>query len=135
MISGQFAINLHILSLLSLTPDEYVSSDYIAGSMNLHPVLVRKEIINLKKNGFVESLQGKNGGTRLAKSPEGITLDDIFKATHETVTLGFSKRTPHPDCPVGKKINGNLNLLYQNLNNRVSMELMKISLADFIKQF
>jgi DNA-binding IscR family transcriptional regulator len=62
MISGKFAITIHILTLLSKFPEEYLSSEFIAESMNLHPVLVRKEIANLKKNNIVESKEGKNGG-------------------------------------------------------------------------
>jgi hypothetical protein len=48
MISGKFAITIHILTLMSRRPDEYLSSDYQAGCININPVLVRKEISNLK---------------------------------------------------------------------------------------
>lgn len=98
MVSGKFAITIHILTLLSKFPDEYLSSEFIAGSTNLHPVLVRKEIANLKKNNIVESKEGKNGGTKLLKPVSNISLDDIFKMTFETVTLGFSKKSPNPNC-------------------------------------
>ncbi len=47
MISGKFAITVHILNLLSEQPDEYLTSEYIANSVNLNPVLIRKEIANL----------------------------------------------------------------------------------------
>ena len=96
MISGKFAITIHILTLLTKFPDEYLSSEFIAGSVNLHPVLVRKEIANLKKNNIVESKEGKNGGTKLIKSASDISLDTIFKMTFDTVTLGFSKNEPNP---------------------------------------
>lgn len=44
MISGKFAISIHILTLLAKFPDVYLSSEFIASSINLNPVLVRKEI-------------------------------------------------------------------------------------------
>jgi DNA-binding IscR family transcriptional regulator len=135
MISGKFAITIHILTLLSKFPDEYLSSDFIAGSMNLHPVLVRKEIANLKKNNIVESKEGKNGGTRLFKSASKITLDAIFKMTFDTVTLGFSKNEPNPDCPVGKQINKNLENLYEDINQTISLQLSDITLEDFANKF
>lgn len=135
MISGKFAITIHILTLLSKFPDEYLSSDFIAGSMNVHPVLVRKEISNLKKNHIVESKEGKNGGTRLLKSSSKITLDDIFKMTFETATLGFSKNDPNPNCPVGKQINKNLDNLYSDINKTINMQLSEITLEDFSNQF
>ncbi len=135
MISGKFAITIHILTLLSKFPDEYLSSEFIAGSMNLHPVLVRKEIANLKKNNIVESKEGKNGGTKLSKSASDISLDAIYKMTFETVSLGFSKNTPNPNCPVGKKINENLENLYDDINEKISLQLKGISLEDFSNQF
>jgi DNA-binding IscR family transcriptional regulator len=135
VISGKFAITIHILTLLSKSPEEYLSSEFIAGSMNLHPVLVRKEIANLKKNNIVESKEGKNGGTKLLKSASTISLDTIFKMTFDTVTLGFSKNAPNPNCLVGKKINENLEHLYENINEKISLQLSGISLEDFSNKF
>ena len=135
MISGKFAITIHILTLLSKFPNDFLSSEFIAGSMNLHPVLVRKEIANLKKNNIVESKEGKNGGTRLLKPATTISLDTIFKMTFDTVTLGFSKNQPNPDCPVGKQINKNLENLYEDINEKISLQLNGITLEDFSNQF
>jgi predicted transcriptional regulator len=42
-------------------------SDYLAGSINVNAVLVRKELSNLIKNHLVISQEGKNGGYKLAK--------------------------------------------------------------------
>ena len=135
MISGKFAITLHILTLLSKFPDDFLSSEYIAGSMNINPVLVRKEIANLKKHNIVESREGKFGGTRLAKPAVDITLEDIFKVTFETVTLGYCKNDPNPDCPVGKNINESLNALYTDINTQISNKLKSISLLSFSNDF
>ncbi|MDN3674239.1 Rrf2 family transcriptional regulator [Flavobacterium branchiarum] len=135
MISGKFAITTHILTLLSKFPNDYLSSEYIAGSINLNPVLVRKEISNLKKNHIVESKEGKNGGTRLLKPASEITLLDIFKMTFDTVNLGYAKNQPNPDCPVGKKINENLDLLYTDINEKINTELSTITLENFSNQF
>jgi len=135
MISGKFAITLHILTLLSKFPEDYLSSEFLAGSMNINAVLVRKEIANLKKHNIVESREGKYGGTRLAKSAKDISLKDIFCMTFESVSLGYSKNDPNPACPVGKKINENLDLLYADINHTISGKLSLISLDDFTKEF
>lgn len=135
MISGKFAITLHILTLLSKFPDEYLSSEFIASSMNINPVLVRKEIANLKKNNFVESREGKNGGTKLAMTAKKITLEDIFKITFDKVTLGYSKNDPNPACPVGKNINKSLDSLYDSINDSISQKLKAITLTEFTNKF
>ncbi|OIQ16224.1 MAG: transcriptional regulator [Flavobacterium sp. MedPE-SWcel] len=135
MISGKFAITLHILTLLTKFPEEYLSSEFLASSMNINPVLVRKEIANLKKHNIVESREGKYGGSRLCKATDAITLDDIFKITFESVTLGYCKNDPNPDCPVGKNINKNLDKLYSNINSNISQKLCEISLLEFTEEF
>jgi DNA-binding IscR family transcriptional regulator len=89
MIPGKFAISLHILTLLTKSPDEFLSSEYIAGSMNINPVLVRKEIGNLKKHKVVESREGKFGGTRLAKPAAEISLEDVYNMTFYFFYLGY----------------------------------------------
>ncbi|MDI1256266.1 MAG: Rrf2 family transcriptional regulator [Flavobacterium sp.] len=135
MISGKFAITIHILTLLSKFPDAFLSSEFIASSMNLHPVLVRKEIANLKKNNLVESKEGKNGGTRLLKNAETITLDAIFQMTFETVTLGYAKNDPNPDCPIGRAINKKLDILYADINEKIYGALRGMTLKSFADQF
>jgi len=135
MLSGKFAITIHILTLLTKFPNDYLSSEFIAGSINLNPVLVRKEITNLKSHHIVESKEGKNGGTRLAKNASDVTLKEIFQMTFEAINLGYAKNQPHPDCPVGKNINQNLGLLYQDLNEKISLQLDHITLEDFSNQF
>ena len=67
MSNGRFSISLHILTLLDQGKDELLSSECLAGSININPVLVRKEIANLKKHGLVESKEGKAGGFTLGK--------------------------------------------------------------------
>ncbi|MFH7013321.1 Rrf2 family transcriptional regulator [Flavobacterium sp. FlaQc-52] len=135
MISGKFAITIHILTLLTKFPNDYLSSEFIAGSINLNPVLVRKEIANLKANHIVESKEGKNGGTKLSKAASNITLKEVFEMTLDTINLGYAKNQPNPDCPVGKKINQNLAELYAEMNEKVSLQLSGITLEDFSNQF
>lgn len=135
MISGKFAITIHILTLLTKFPNDFLSSEFIAGSMNLNPVLVRKEIANLKAHHIVESKEGKNGGTKLSKTASNITLKEIFEMTFDNINLGYAKNQPNPDCPVGKKINQNLADLYADMNEKVSLQLTNITLEDFSNQF
>ncbi|MFL9843695.1 Rrf2 family transcriptional regulator [Flavobacterium rhizosphaerae] len=135
MISGKFAINLHILSLMTRHPDEYLSSEFLAGSMNINPVLVRKEIGNLKRNNIVECREGKFGGSRLAINASAITLQDIFNITFESLSFGYCKNEPNPQCPIGNKINDNLDLLYNEINCEINKKLNAITLSDFTSGF
>jgi len=134
MISGKFAITLHIVTLLTKFPEEYLSSEFIACSLNTNAVLVRKEIANLKKHNFVISKEGKSGGAMLAKPATAITLDDIFKITHDTFSLGYCKNEPNAACPVGKDINTRLETLYADITGTVCNTLKDITIQEFAGQ-
>lgn len=112
-----------------------MASEYIAGSLNIHPVLVRKEIANLKKHNLVESKEGKNGGTKLIKAASSISMEEVFQITFEKVSFGFSKNDPNPACPVGKQINENLTELYDDINGAIINKLKSISLETFSEKF
>ncbi|RZK52721.1 MAG: transcriptional regulator [Pedobacter sp.] len=135
MNNGRFAIALHILTLLDKANGELLSSDYLAGSININPVLVRKELSNLRNHHFVTSKEGKNGGSSLAKSANEITLGEVYQSVRQISLLGNQKNTPNPKCPVGKDINKHLDNLYNDTEKVLVAQLNKQSLADFSNQF
>ncbi|WP_449437833.1 RrF2 family transcriptional regulator [Pedobacter steynii] len=135
MNNSRFAISLHILTLLEKAKGELLSSEYMAGSININPVLVRKELSNLRNHGFVNSKEGKNGGSYLSKSAKEINLADIYNAVRQINLLGISKNTPNPQCPVGKQMNTHLNNLYNSTEQALVKELSSQTLADFSSQF
>ncbi|WP_028979842.1 Rrf2 family transcriptional regulator [Sporocytophaga myxococcoides] len=134
-MNGRFAISMHILTLLERFKGEVLSSEFIAGSININPVLVRKEIANLKKHSLVESKEGKAGGFTLAKPASKIMVADIYKAVGQNSVLGKSVNDPNPDCKIGKQINEQLNALYEDAESAVLKKLGNISLSDFHKNF
>jgi Rrf2 family protein len=135
MNNSRFPISLHILTLLDQMNGQYVNSDLIAGSININPVLVRKEIINLRKHGFVESREGKGGGTTLARKSADINLADVYLAVKDKSFLGESKNQPNPKCPVGRQINTHLKDLYQEVEDALLKSLGNQTLADFAAKF
>ncbi|MFN0254334.1 Rrf2 family transcriptional regulator [Pedobacter ureilyticus] len=135
MNNGRFAISLHILVLLEKANGELLSSDYMAGSININPVLVRKELINLREHGFVMSKEGKNGGTTLAKSASQITLGALYESVKSAHLLGSHKNDPNPLCSVGKEINQHLNSLYDDTERKLIHQLNQQTLEDFSAKF
>lgn len=135
MNNSRFPISLHILTLLARENGTLLSSDYIAGSININPVLVRKEISNLRNHGLVESKEGKNGGATLAKPAATILLSEIYHAVQQASLLGNSRNRPNPDCAVGKQINVHLDNLYEEIEGALLRKLEKMTLADFSGRF
>ncbi|MCX2575385.1 Rrf2 family transcriptional regulator [Pedobacter sandarakinus] len=135
MNNSRFSISLHILTLLADAEGAVVSSGYLAGSININPVLIRKEIANLRKHGFVDSKEGKGGGSYLSKNASDINLADVYKTLSGTKILGQHKNEPNPKCPIGRQINQHLTTLYSDAERALIENLGKQSLADFAFRF
>lgn len=134
MRNARFSTALHIMTLLTLEGEGWLTSTYLAGSINVDPAVVRKEIIHLRAAGLVESKEGKNGGVKLARPASGIRLSEIFLAIEEPILLAKAK-SPNPACLVGKQINLHLEGLFSGLNEGFLNELRKSSLAAFVAKF
>jgi len=134
-MNGRFQIAMHILTLLSRATNELLSSEYIAGSININPALVRKEISNLRKKGLIKSKEGKAGGYALGVPAHEIKLSTIYQAVKQQQILGHAKNEPNPYCPVGKQINKHLLHLYSEMEDVLSAKLGAMNLAEFSRQF
>lgn len=66
-ISSRFTLAVHIFACIETFKDEYkVTSDFLAGSTNVNPVIIRKILGQLKKAGLVEVARG-TGGASISK--------------------------------------------------------------------
>ncbi|MBQ7487236.1 MAG: Rrf2 family transcriptional regulator, partial [Clostridia bacterium] len=53
-ISSRFTIALHIFTCVDTFKDDYkVTSDFLAGSINTNPVIIRKILTQLKNAGLI----------------------------------------------------------------------------------
>ena len=134
MYNTRFATALHIMTLAACGKGELLSSEFMAGSININSVLVRKQISELRKHGLLVSKEGKGGGTTLAKLASNILLSDIYQAVNQGALLGRAN-SPNPDCPVGKQINNHIDNLYSQADEALMNQLKKTSLQDFVSQF
>ena len=130
----QFAFAVHVLSVLALRADAPTTSDDLAHSVNTNAVVIRRLLSQLSEAGLVESQRGPGGGTRLAKSPQDITLAQIYRASSgEIAPFGSHPNTPAQCCAVGKSIGRVLEVVAQRARDAVEREYEKTSLADVVK--
>jgi DNA-binding IscR family transcriptional regulator len=135
MNNTRFATVIHILTILAKYPTEWLNSDWIAESININPVIVRKELGALQEKGWVTSRKGKDGGTMLNVASDNITLADIYKIVKNSEVLGKKNLNPNPKCPVGKDINQKLETLSVETDELVLASLQGKTLKDFMEQF
>ncbi len=135
LIKSKFAISIHILSLLASYPGEWLTSDFIASSLNSNAALVRKELSMLREAGLVESKEGKNGGNKLARPTKDIRMSEVFNLVKEEHIFSYAPNTPNPACSVGKQINEALNSLFTGIDNAVYEQLHAITLEEFTRKY
>lgn len=134
-ISSRFTLAVHIFACIDTFGDNYkVTSDFLASSTNVNPVIIRKILGQLKGAGLIEVARG-TGGTTVAKPLSEITFLDIYYAVEcsPNGNLFHFHENPSPDCPVGRNIHHILDDKLLRVQNAMEKELASITLADLKK--
>lgn len=134
-ISSRFTLAVHIMDCIDTFKDtDKVTSELLASSTNVNPVIVRKILGQLKAAGLVDIARG-SGGASIPKPLEQITFLDIYNAV-ECVGGGqlfHFHQNPNSQCPIGKNIHLILDDRLMQVQNAMERELASITLADIQK--
>lgn len=134
-ISSRFTIATHTLIMIALqSPETKVTSDYVAGSVGVNPVIIRKTLSQLKKAGLISVARG-TGGTEIVKPLEDITLLDVYQAVESLGKSGqlFSFHdNPNPNCDIGGNIHNVLDQKLVDVQLAMEAELSKTTLAQVV---
>lgn len=132
-ISSRFAVGVHILTLLAQSEGKPVTSEWIAGSASTNPAVVRKLLGMLAKAGLTTSQLGVGGGALLARSPETITLLDVYRAVEDGALFSLHNEQPNPACPVGCNIQSALLGTMTRAQRALEEELAGQTIAGVLK--
>ena len=93
-----------------------VTSEFLASSINVNPVIIRRILSQLRDAGIVEVRRG-TGGAAPAKPLQEITLLDVYRAVDcvEEKALFHFHENPNMSCPVGRNIHNILAVSYTHL--------------------
>jgi Rrf2 family protein len=124
----QFAIAVHVLTMLAGLPRELQSSEVMASSVGSNPVHIRRVLGRLRAAGLVASRPGPHGGWQLLRSPEETTLADVWRVVNgDDPVLGVHEADPN--CPVGRLIQSNLEAIDRRALAAIEAELATTTLA------
>ncbi len=127
----QFAVSIHILTLLAALPDQVLTSEQIAESVNTNPVVIRRVLGQLRQQGLVESRSGASGGWKLMRAPGEIHLRSVYAALNHETLLGMHAH-PNADCPVGAKIQPALEKVFGQAEKAMHDSLSEFTVADIL---
>ena len=132
-ISSRFTIAVHALICIETFKNDYkVTSDFLASSVNVNPVVIRRLLQQLKKAGIVNVIRG-SGGAEVKKPLNEITLLDIYNAVEcvEGELFHFHEN-PSKLCPVGKNIHAILDTRLEEIQRAMENEMKSVTIQDVI---
>ena len=134
-ITSRFTVAVHTLLVINTFQDKVkTTSEFIASSVNVNPVVIRRTMQSLKAAGMIDVKAG-SGGARLARRPEDITLFDVYSAVDSVEGALFHfHENPNPACPVGRNIHAVLDVKLQEAQAALENRLKKTTLADLAGQ-
>lgn len=134
-ISSRFTIAIHMFSCISTFEKERkITSDFLASSVEVNSVIIRRILSQLKGAGLVNVQRG-TGGTTISRPLEEITFLDIYKAVEcvEGGELFHFHEKPNMECPVGRNIHNVLDEKLERVQRAMEKEMSSITLADVKK--
>lgn len=130
--SSRLPIAVHILlAIIEFEGKEKITSVFLAGTVNVNPVIIRNTLGRLKTAGLVTVKAGE-GGSSLAKQPEDITLLDVFNAVEKREKLFHFHKNPNPECPVGKSVHAVLDNKLLAVQEAMRKQMESVTLQDLI---
>lgn len=129
-MNHQYSVAVHVLSLLNLNPA--FSSEELAGSVGVHPVVVRTVTGLLRQGGLLTTSRGVPGA-QLTRRPDQITLLDIYRAVNAPESVLKLHPRPNPACPVGAHIQSVLETSFGHAQSALEASLATTTLADVIQ--
>ena len=136
--SSKFVVATHVMVAMAafkLASGKYrvFKSDFISSSVNTNPVVIRRILGLLRKAGLVVSQTGPEGGSKLAKNPDKITLLEIHDAVEDSCLFHLHYRDPNQECPIGHNIQDALSGVFADAESAIKNVLSKKTLADIAR--
>ena len=133
-ISSRFTIAIHVLVCIeTFKKDHKITSDFLASSVNVNPVVIRRLLQQLKKAGLVNVKRG-SGGADIEKPLDEITLLDVYDAVGcvENGELFHFHENPEQRCPVGRNIHALLDRRLKAIQKAMEQEMRSVSIRDIM---
>lgn len=124
-LSGVLHILLHMAEV-----NDPVTSETMAKMMQTNPVVVRRILAGLRKQGYVRSEKGHRGGWSLARDLGSVTLYDIYIAVGSPTILAIGNRSESTACLVEKAVNRAMDQAFQDAEALLLERFRGVTLAE-----
>lgn len=131
-ISSRFTIAIHMFScIIAFEDNNKITSDFLASSVEVNPVIIRRILLQLKSAGLVNVQRG-TGGTTISRPLKEISFLDIYRAVEcvDDGKLFHFHENPNMKCPVGSNIHNVLDEKLERIQKAMEQEMASITLED-----
>lgn len=135
-ISTRFSIATHMLVFVAVLSESCkATSGFMASSIGVNPVIIRKISAQLKRHDLLHVPPG-TGGATLPRPAEEISLYDIYKAVEsvDKDSLFNIHEKPNQACIIGRNIERVLNTHMTAAQAALENTLKTASVADLVRE-
>jgi len=133
-VEQSFAVAMHSVSVLACVSPKLVTANFIAENISVNPVIVRRALAHLVKEGIVSSQPGSKGGYLLTQRPEDITLLDILKAVRQNGEFTRRHGFPSAKCEEGLAIEKVLEKVYVEADQAMFKYFETVTLGHILQE-
>ena len=127
--NSRLSLALHTLGHMAGDPARLRTSADIADHAGTNPVVVRRVLGKLREAGLLASAKGHAGGWRLTRSPQEITLADVYLALDESlVARGGEEEVP--DCAVEHRLQKKVAAVIDEIERNLIQRLGNTTIAE-----
>lgn len=127
----QFALGVHLLTLLAALAPATLSSELMAESALANPVQIRRVLGRFRQAGLVASKPGVGGGSHLLADPAKISLGDVWRIVQGGNHV-LGAYAGEVDCPVGRSIESWITDIDRRARHAIEDELEKTTIAQLV---
>ena len=127
--NSRLSLALHTVSHMAGDPERKRTSSDIAEHAGTNPVVVRRVLGKLREAGLLNSEKGHAGGWTLTRSPEDITLADIYLALDESL-IASDESAADSTCSVEDALRVRVRTVIEDVERSLIAQLSETTLAE-----
>lgn len=132
--SSRLSLALHALVHLHLQPDIAMTSATLAQCLMTNPVVVRRVLGALRDADIVSAAKGRDGGWRLRRPADQISLHAIYVALGESLLIRTESDPGDQQCGIVRAVDGVMGDFLADAEALLAARLTRVTLADIARQ-
>lgn len=132
--STKLSDTLHLIAFICLSENSSLTSNAIAESIQTNPAYVRQLMSLLKKAGLLTTTQGQ-ARPKLTKSPNMITMLDVYRAVEGEKSLLHLDTHTNLDCGIGIHVQLVISDFYHEVQLTAEEKMKEITIQDILTAY